>query len=148
MAVTTYQAFRGALATLLGTLAITDPSAVTIKRAYEFPPDTIEDLPAAVIFPPSGDAEYHIALREKTYRVPVRILVSDADVDKAAEFVDAWREALIDLVDQNVSVTGTATKAWVSDWSRASSFDYAGRPYVGLDVTIDAELKQARNFAA
>ena len=90
---------RARIVVLLATLKLAEPVLSTIAKVYPTPPPTIGDLPCFVIYPPALKVERGPGIRIKTYTVRLRLLVTDADLEQAADLVDAYREAVVDVFD-------------------------------------------------
>lgn len=145
---TAFEAVRDRLAAILGAIVITSPVAASIVRVYEMPPSTVEDMPCFIIYPPALKVERGSSgLRIKTYTVRLRCLVSDEGVERAAALVDAFREAIIDAFDSDLTLAGTATQIVGPEVVEASGFSYGGRDYVGMDCLLTVQIKEARAFS-
>ena len=138
---------RREIKNLLETVSITSPVKQAINRVYETPPETVQDLPCFIIYPPALAVERSSSLRIKRYTVRLRLLVSDADLDRAADLVDAYREAAIDVFDGDLTLNHTCTQIVGPAVEEAASFAYAGRDYTGLDCLLTVEIKEARAFS-
>lgn len=138
---------RTRLKALLGTVSISSPDEQAIKRVYETPPGTVQDVPCFIIYPPALSVERSSSLRVKKYTVRLRLLVSDADLDRAADLVDAYREAVIDVFDGDLTLNRTCTQIVGPAVEEAASFGYGGRDYTGLDCLLTVEMKEAKSFS-
>lgn len=143
-----WRTIRGELVTLLGTVAITAPISSTVKRVYATPPAAIQDVPAAVIFPPSVRTVRGQSLRIKTYRVRIRFLVLDSDLDVGADIVDSYREALIDMFDLNLTLNGNVVTIQGPDIDEAKSVNWAGKDYTMFEAWLGLEVKDGISFEA
>lgn len=148
---TTWNAARDALATKLAAVTITSPISASIKKVYKYRPDGETDFPCVVLAsPPAKRVERGPSgLRDKYYDVTMQLLVRDADVDRAAEILDAFEEAIIDAIDDAVTL-GLFSGYHVT---RGPDWDAAG--YVALsDSTLataatgvlSLRMKDAKNF--
>jgi len=138
---------RARIKALLETVSITSPVEQTIKRVYETPPGTVQDLPCFIIYPPALTVERGSSLRIKHYTVRLRLLVSDADLDRAADLVDAYREAVIDVFDGDVTLNGTCTQIVGPAVEEAASSSYGGRDFTSIDCLLTVEIKEAKAFS-
>lgn len=141
---------RAQLKTLLEAVSITEPIEETIARVYEFPPPTVQDIPCFIIGLPALKVERAPSLRIKTYRVRLSLLVRDADVDRAAEIADAYREAILDAFDADVTLGGKSTQALAPEFEEGSGLEYpqgSGNYYVGYQAFLTVEIKEARAFS-
>jgi len=143
----TWAAARGALATALAAVSITSPISQTVKRVYESPPGTVQDVPCFIIYPPEVRIDRSYGQRDKTYTVRCRLLVSDQDLDQAAALVDAFRESAIDKMDDNTELGGNAETAFLDRVTEAQAYSY-GRMYTGLDCFVTIRLHDHKAFGA
>jgi len=144
----TWRLARTRIAAILAAIEITDPTDANILRVYETPPATVEDAPCFVILPPALKLERAGGgLRIKTYTVRMRCLVADEAVDRAADLVDAFREAVVDAFDVDLTLAGTATHIAGPDVEEARGWLYSGREFVGMDFLLTVTIKEARAFA-
>ena len=135
---------RARLAVVLDAIAVTSPSAESIKRVYLTSPATVEDLPCFIIYPPAVEVER----RPGGWRVnkygPLRLrcLVRDADVAVAVDFLDAFREATIAAFDAEIRLENEATLVQSQRIDEAKAFKYGGRDYVGFDCILGVRLDE------
>jgi hypothetical protein len=137
---------RDRIAALLATVAITEPVENSIQRVYETPPETVQDLPCFIIYPPALTVERGSSLRVKTYTVRLRLLVMDADADRAADFTDAFREAVVDVFDTDVTLSANCAQIVGPKIEEAASFSYGGREFIGMDCFLTVQIKEAKAF--
>ena len=134
--------------TVLEAVEITSPVEKKIKRVYDFPPSTVQDTPAFVLFPPACTVERLPGLhREKVYTLRMRLLVHDTDVERGAAIVDAYREAVLDAFDSELTLNGEATAIEGPSIEEPGVFDYAGRDYLGMDCILTVEIHDQRTFS-
>ena len=144
----TWLAARQHLATQLATVAITSPSAETIRRVYEFPPNTISDTPCLVLNQPFGRVERGPNNRRlKYYTVRLRLLVHDESLPTAVELVDAWREAVCDFLDEQITLAGNVQYMETYEVLEAASFQYNDKQYTGAEFLLPMRIKDNRVFA-
>lgn len=139
---------RARLAAQLLTVNITTPITQTIKRVYTNPPGSALDVPCFILYPAIRSIERYYGKRDKNYLVRCRLLVQDADIDQAAAICDSYREAALDVLDQDTTLNGTATEAFYESAAELSGFSYGGRDYVGLDVMVSIKLHEEVTFGA
>ena len=107
----------------------------------------MQDLPCFIIYPPALDeVERSNGVRKKSYTVRLRLLVKDADLDKAAAFVDSYREAVVNAFDTELTLNGTAKLITGPRAEEASAFDYAGRSYTGIDFLLGVQIEEPMSF--
>lgn len=144
----TWAAARAELATQLATVSITSPITQTIRRVYQTPPGAVQDTPCFIIFPPGVIVERPFGgLRIDRHRVRIALLLRDADKDRAGELVDAYREALITLVDSHITLNSTVTVISAQEVEEGTSVSYAGMEYPGCITFLTLETKQSVNYA-
>jgi hypothetical protein len=139
---------RARIAVLLGKVELAEPVKSAIAKVYPTPPGTIGDLPCFIIYPPALKVERgQSGLRIKTYTVRLRLLVSDADLDQAADLVDAYREAVVDMFDTDVRLSDSHTRIQGPTVEEAGQFTYGGRDYTGMDCLLTVIIEEPRNFS-
>lgn len=139
---------RTQIKTALEALAITSPTALSVKRCYEFPPATIQDYPAFIIYPPSLDVQVGPSSRVRTYRPKLRMIVSDQDMSQSAAIADAFREVLVTAFDDKVDLTGTVTLCWIERCDELAGFEIpVGKMWIGFDSFLHLEIKETVNFS-
>lgn len=138
---------RARIATDLATVAITSPITQTVKRVYATPPGVIQDMPCFIIYPPALEFSRHSALRMKRYTVRIQFFITDQDLDRATDIVDNYREAVVDMFDQDVTLNGTCTQILGPRFEPAVSLKYAEKDYVGLDFFLSVDISTAATFA-
>jgi hypothetical protein len=137
---------RTRIKALLETVAIITPIEQTIARVYATPPATIQDTPSFVIYPPALVVERASSLRIKHYTVRLRLFVLDADISQAADLVDAYREAVIDVFDTDVRLNGTCTLIVGPAVEEAASVEYGSTRYTVIDCLLTVEIQDPTNF--
>jgi len=138
---------RSRIAAILEAVYITDPMILAIKRVYVNPPATVEDAPCFILLPPALKVERGAGgFRIKTYTLRMRCLVSDEAVDRAADLIDAFREAVVDAFDGDVTLNHTASMIVGPNIEEPRGWDYAGRAFVGMDCLLSVHIKEARSF--
>lgn len=137
---------KARIAVDLAAVAITSPVAQTIKRVYADPPESIQDLPCFIIYPPALTVSRGSALRTKVYTVRLRLLVSDEDLSRASALVDAYREAIVDAFDVETALNLTAETIDGPSFEEAASFTYGQRQFTGMDCMLTVILVDGVSF--
>jgi hypothetical protein len=140
-------AARTRIAVLLGTLELAEPILSSIVKVYPTPPGTIGDLPCFVIYPPALKVERGSGLRIKTYTVRLRLLVSDADLEQAADLVDAYRETVVDVFDTDIRLSDIHTLLTGLTVEEAGQFTYGGRDFTGMDCFLTVQIQEPKAFS-
>jgi len=131
---------------ILEGVSITDPES-EIKRVYPDPPGTIADLPCFIVYPPALTVvRQSSSLRKKTYTIRLRLLVTDADLATASALVDAYREAVVDAFDADLTLNFTASIIDGPNMEEAASFTYGQRQLTGMDCILGITLMEAANY--
>jgi hypothetical protein len=118
-----------------------------IKVVYDNPPSKIADWPCFVIFPPALEIPNRLSAgREKEYRVRLLLIGSDEELASIAGWIDAMREEVVDAFDDNVTLDGGATQAYISDVAAAAGFEYGGVTFSGIEHFLRVELKETYNY--
>jgi len=135
---------KARIVAVLETLEITDSE---INRVYPNPPGTIGDVPCVIVYPPAVTVDRANSVRTKHYTVRLRLLLTDADLAQAAALVDAYREALIDLFDDELTLSTTATAIEGPTVEEASSFTYGAKAYTGFDALLTVHIEEGKAFS-
>jgi len=131
---------------ILEGVSITEPQS-EIKRVYTDPPGTVQDLPCFIIYPPALTVvRQSSSLRKKVYTVRLRLLVSDGDLATASALVDAYREAVVDAFDADLTLNFTASIIDGPNMEEAASFTYGQRQFTGMDCILGITLMEAANY--
>lgn len=141
---------RTRLATDLATVAITSPVAETVKRVYTFPPRIVQDYPAFIIYPPTVRVERGPSGRRiKHVVVRIRFVFADEDLDTAAEYLDAYREAVIDMFDTEIALglTGGVQHIVGPDVQEVAGFKFGDRDFIGQDFLLSMQIKDNVTYA-
>lgn len=95
-----------AIATVLRGISITDPISASIIKVYPYRNQTETDFPCVVMPNPPGKTWRRGpgGFRERFYVVPLELLVTDADAERAAQILDSFEEAIGDAFDAAVSL--------------------------------------------
>lgn len=103
---TTWVSARDAMATLLGAVTITVPLSASIKAVYKYRDQIETDFPCVVMPNPPGKRVERgpSGYRVKLYDVVFQILARDSDMNRGAEILDAFEEAIIDAFDSSVTL--------------------------------------------
>jgi len=133
-----YDAARAALVTLLEGAAITTPITKAIGRVYADPPATVEDLPCLILHGSSGARDWvahglSSITEEHTERV--RLLVRDADPDRAFNIVRAFRSAIVTLITAGPTLGANVRISRVS-WDEPAGVMYGGVELTGMDIFV------------
>lgn len=103
---TTWNAARDALATLLAGITITDPIFTGIKHVYKYRDHGETDFPCVVMPNPPGKKIERgpSGYRSRTLDVLFQVLARDADGNREAEILDAFEEAIVAAIDGAVTL--------------------------------------------
>jgi len=137
---------KARIVAILEGVSITDPVS-EIKRVYPNPPGTIGDVPCVIVYPPALTVvRQSSSLRKKTYTIRLRLLVTDADLATASALVDAYREAVVDAFDADLTLNYTASIIDGPNMEEAASFTYGQRQFTGMDCILGITLMEAANY--
>lgn len=142
--------------TFLPGIAITEPEAASIVRAYSTVPDlrrALGDLPCAML--PTHELQgvrFQSAFIEKDYAVNVQLFVKSAEVEQglSAQMAAAFEDAIILACSGALRLGGTASviRGVRGERETVTRLDWAGQSYVGLDMWIDVTLKETKAHSA
>lgn len=145
-----WKEIRDDLVDTLETVAITTPSAMTIKRVYPTPPGTVQDLPAIIVFSPSRHIERSFGGTQRMYAVRCRLLLTDSDKDVGADIVDAFSEALITAFNTNNKIGATPPYGVIvqQDIAEPGTLTAGGKTYSGFDCTFTLNIRGPETLSA
>lgn len=143
-------------ATLLPTLAITDPVTSSIQKVYPMTPDVdraLTDIPCVIM--PGFELQaihFNSAYLEQLYAIHLQFLVRRAEVEQgigaqmAAAYIDALASALSGA--QRLGGTVSVIRGLRGERETVASLSWAGVAFVGLDLWLDVTLKQTKEHSA
>lgn len=139
---------RAEIAAILNGVSITAPVSQSILRVYETPPKAAPDFPCIIIVGTSkADPVRSSSLREREYTARIRLLVRDADVNRAADIIDAFEEAIIDAFDQNLTLNGKVANLNGPQWLEPGTLDAGGQDQWGADAFVRFRMFDDPGFA-
>ena len=143
----TWPAARAELVTLLEAVAITTPIAQTLARVYPYPVETYQDLPCLVLHSSPLVPRYAVSLVHKERVIPIELLLIDADQARAVELVEAYQDAILDVLIANLTLNGNAANVPEPTFSAGESGDINGVPVVSMTFALTVRLTEAATFA-
>lgn len=139
---------RAEIAAILNGVAITSPIASSIQRVFETPPKYVSDFPCVMIVGTAkADPERSSGLREREYTARIRLLVRDADINRAADIIDAFQEAILDAFDQNLTLNSKVSNLNGPQWLEAGTLDAGGEDQWGSDAFVRFRMFDSPGFA-
>lgn len=139
---------RAEIATILTGVAITTPLAQSIARVYETPPKIAPDFPCIIIVGTAkGEPERSADIRTREYTSRIRLLVKDADVNRAADIIDAFEEAIVDRFDINLTMNGKVSNLHGPSWLEPGTLDSGGQDQWGADAFVRFVMVDNPGFA-
>lgn len=126
-----------------------DTSNAAIKAVFANPPNGIgsDEWPCFIINPPSCTPERRMGgWRVKRYEVRITCLVSDAELEKANAWVDAFREAFIDAIDVNLRLNETVDIVDGPRVEEADTIFYNQRPFTGFDGFLTIRISDGITY--
>ena len=136
-----------AVVTLQESLSITAPISSSILRGYRFMPPMSSALPDTPCFFNSWtlqNQELDIGLRILFYTIHMQLAVLDADQDVAADIASSYMNALITAHNADVQIGDTVTLSQLRGGDPTLAvLSWAGTEFIGLDLFLDVELKDA-----
>ena len=139
------------LVAIQGGLSITDPTATSISTAYKYVPRQDTTLPGTPCWMNDWTLireERHIDMRIQFYTVHMQLFVRDADQDQAADIASAFMEKTVEALDADVTLAGAVTRQSLRGGEPTLvSLERAGLSYIGLDLFLDLEMKEAKSFS-
>lgn len=144
-----------ALQTLLGAITITSPVSTGIARVYKFTPPArvaVADVPCVLLTYEQQPVMFRPALLQKPYSIHMQVFVKDAtvDADVGADIASEFLEKIIVALSGDQTIGGTVSV--IRQFRGASPetltiLEWAGKPFVGLDLYLDVTLTESREHA-
>jgi hypothetical protein len=111
-------------------------------RIYEYPPDSVSEIPAAMILPKSG--KYNLTMKNTAmeYEFELTLLVSRAvDVSNAQECIDDYinpsgAKSIQVAIEGDSTLNGAADTSWLIGFRDYGGFLYAGQTYLGCKFDL------------
>ena len=134
-------------------MAITSPVAIAVKKAWKFLPPQNVLIPELPAWTNSWDMireERGIGMRVQFYVVHMQLFVARMTVEDERSFdiATAFMEQVITDFDADISLAGNVTEARIRGGSPTlAGLDRGNERFVGLDLFLDLEMKEAKNFA-
>ncbi len=142
--------------TLLPTVAVTVPEASQIQAAYTTIPARnrpLAALPAVTMNYELQETRFSVSFIELRYGIRLQVFVAavDADQDTSMELASSYVDAFANLFSSNQTLDGNVSL--IRGFSGASPetivrLTWNGKPYVGLDLTLDVTLKRTKEHSA
>ena len=144
--------------TLLPAVAITDPMVESIKRAYATVPDArmalaVADLPCAMM--PTHElqtAGFKSGFLGPMYAIKLQVFIAPATMEQghSARMAHAFEAAIIAKCSGAMRLGGNVSliRDVRGERETVAVLEWAGIPYVGLDMWIDVTLKEAKAHSA
>jgi len=148
MPTTSWRTARAEIATILTGLPITDPIAATILRVFQTPPAKASDFPCVIILGAVKGVDRSSSLRRRQYTAHLRLVVVDADLDRAADLLDAFQDAIIDAFDANVTLNQKVTNVVGPNWELPAASDVGGQRQQAVDGTVELTIYDDPAFAS
>lgn len=147
---------HAALAALLETLTITEPLALGIRKAWKFVPpsnNAVVDLPCTFSKYELKKVVFGPALLQRQYAINIQLLAGKADMqgDIASDIASAFCEALVQKLLENQRLSGTVANIIGlrgASPDTLTTLNWAGLPFVGLDLYLDVLLSDTAVGAA
>ncbi len=128
-------------------LSITAPISSSILRAYKYMPPMASALPDTPCFLNNWtlqNQELDVGLRILFYTVRMQLVVLDADQDQAADIASSYMNALITAQNADVQLGGSCNLTVLRGGNPTLAvLNWAGIDYIGLDLFMDVEIKDA-----
>jgi hypothetical protein len=134
-------------------LTISDPSSQTVKKAWNYFPPSSAALPEIPAWTNSWDllrVERHIGLRIQWYTVHMQFFAGpvEAEAEVFADIATSFMASLVTDLDADVTLGQSVTNHFLRGGSPTLAIlERAGKGYIGLDLFLDLEMKDAVTFA-
>ena len=138
---------RARIKTVLEGVSITQgsdsPITQSLARVYEFPPETVQDLPCCVMNGATLISERRVSLRHKVYEEAIDLMLIDEGQTRAVELVEAYREAILDAFDADITLNGNASNIDGPQFGRPEG----DGTVTSVSFTITVRLTESATFA-
>lgn len=149
------RAVHTALQTLLGSLSITSPSSISMARVYKFTPPArvaLADLPCAILTYEQQPVLFKPALLMKPYSIHIQVFFKKASVeaDVSADVASEFLEKIIQALSGDMTLGDSVSV--IRQFRGAAPetltiLEWAGEPYVGLDLFLEVTLTESKVHA-
>jgi len=143
------QTIRAALAAIVSiqeALTITDPLAVTVKKAWKyFPPEDMGavETPFWMNAFTAHPTDVRFGYAERNFTVHMMMLVKDADEERAADIATAFYESLEDAHIANRSLSQTVVDSQLRGAEPTiTTAMWAGVRHIALEAFLDLVMKE------
>ena len=129
------------------------PIDVSVKTAWKYvPPQStlMPELPAWTNSWTLIREDRFISMRVQIYTVQMQLFVAklSAEDDVSFDIATAFMTSIVDDFDADVSLNGTVTEARLRGGpDTLAILDRGGDRFAGLDLFLDLEMKEGKNFA-
>lgn len=150
MAALSWRTARARIAVLLKGVAITSPATASILRVFETPPAQVSDFPCIIILG-AEKAIDRSTTRRREYVAHLRLVVRDADLNRAADLLDAFQEAIDDTFDANLTIGQRITNLVGPEWGlpdAPTGGDVGGQIQQAADARLTITFYDDPAFAA
>lgn len=148
MPTTNWLTARAEIASILNGVAVAAPIATSLVRVFETPPKQVSDFPCVIIIGTAkAEPERAMAIRDRNYTARLRLIVQDADINRAADIIDALQEAIIDAFDANLTLNGKVSNLTGPQWLEAGVVDAGGQDQWGCDAFVRFLMTDSPTFA-
>lgn len=151
----TLRGFLSRLTTVQGSLAITDPVRLAVKKAYTYTPkrSQVLEVPAFLNsytltreYPQFGPHT-----RWEFYTIESAFACYDADTDQAADIATAFLTAYLDAIEAERAGDFTSTiQRWAEPLRGADPtlvvVEWAGKTHIGWRVLMDIKLANTKSY--
>ena len=137
------------------TVAITDPTALTIQKAFKYPPAALNasDMPVVINAPHFDAGELIWAPDGQKLNVPVliRIVAGDMTQSQGAEIVHELLYAMLDKLILNQKLNDTVSVMEAVTSGPVGGLEYpaeSGQIWQRADIVISLQFREAKAFAS
>ena len=132
-------------------LSITAPINLDVGKAYKYFPPAKEALPNDPCWMNEwtlASVERFIDLRVQNFIVHSQLFVNDPDLDRAADIASAFMDAFLTKLDADITLGQSVTQHNLRGGNPTlGSLKRGNQTYMGLDLFLDLEMKEAVGFS-
>ncbi|MDR7534659.1 MAG: hypothetical protein QN162_15165 [Armatimonadota bacterium] len=143
----TWPEARAEIVRLLSGLSIAEPVPLSLRRVHEYPPESLQELPCAVMEIAGRQRLRSPSRRETVYTARWWIVARDERSAPAGAVLDAFSEAVLDAFDGAVALGGKATRVEGPVVEPGSALIWGGQTYPAQRYELRVHLIESAAFA-
>ncbi len=137
-----------AVDTIIQQAAVIAGAIAGITRAWDKAPESLNELPAVVIIPSTGDVQYPRtpSLRQVDHSLKLLLFVSRSDLPQAETAARPFIDLIIRTFDAHLTLNGAAVTSGITHYAYGK-LTWGGVDYLGIDFLLRAVEREVGNYA-